>query len=278
MQEAAQLDDASGIPPAHSAQVVAVEKPNRRTAVVRLEAGVPLEYRAGQHVPVTSQLTPGTWRLLTPATPADPSGQLTFHVALAGEASSMLAMAQPGDWWTLGAPAGEPVTLDSSTTLISFGTGWAGARALLLDALPDLPAGLRVVVVAPTPGKHYDTEFRANLKALVPSLDIQHIVRDAHDPWLLGAEAPAEGFEPLVAEEPMEPVLARGTDRRFVLIGPADRVEVAQASLLKGGVSPKSIVTEGWQRGSEWTASAAELDGWGDDWEAWAAWKKSQWA
>ena len=278
MQEAAQLDDASGIPPAHSAQVVAVEKPNRRTAVVRLESGVPLEYRAGQHVPVTSQLTPGTWRLLTPAAPADPSGQLTFHVALAGEASSMLAMAQPGDWWTLGAPAGEPVALDSSTTLISFGTGWAGARAVLLDALPDLPAGLRVVVVAPTPGKHYDTEFRANLKALVPSLDIQHIVRDAHDPWLLGATAPAEGFEPLVAEEPMEPVLARGTDRRFVLIGPADRVEVAQAALLKGGVSPTSIVTEGWQRGSEWTASAAELDGWGDDWEAWAAWKKSQWA
>ena len=278
MQEAARLDDASGIPPAHSAQVVAVEKPNRRTAVVRLESGVPLEYRAGQHVPVTSQLTPGTWRLLTPAAPADPSGQLTFHVALAGEASSMLAMAQPGDWWTLGAPAGEPVTLDSSTTLISFGTGWAGARALLLDALPDLPVGLRVVVVAPTPGKHYDTEFRANLMALVPSLDIQHIVRDAHDPWLLGATAPAEGFEPLVAEEPMEPVLARGTDRRFVLIGPADRVEVAQSALLKGGVPPESVVTEGWQRGSEWTASAAELDGWGDDWEAWAKWKKSQWA
>lgn len=76
----------------------------------------------------------------------------------------------------------------------------------------------------------------------------------------------------------MEPVLARGTDRRFVLIGPADRVEVAQAALLKGGVPPESVVTEGWQRGSEWTASAAELDGWGDDWEAWAAWKKSQWA
>ncbi|MCG7276853.1 FAD-binding oxidoreductase [Corynebacterium singulare] len=278
MQEAAALADVSGVAPAHSAQVVAVEKPNRRTAVVRLESGVPVEYRAGQSVPVTSQLTPGTWRLLTPAAPADPSGQLIFHVALAGEASSMLAKAQPGDWWTLGAPTGDPVRLGPSTTLIAFGTGWAGARALLLDALPDLPSGLRVVVVAPTPGKHYDTEFRANLQALVPSLKIQHIVRDATDPWLLGATAPAAGFSPIVAAEPMDPVLAHGTNRRFVLIGAADRVEVAQAALLKGGVKPESIITEGWQRGSEWTASAAELDGWGGDWEAWAAWKKSQWA
>ncbi|TRX50602.1 2-polyprenylphenol hydroxylase [Corynebacterium guaraldiae] len=279
MRSAAQEADAAGTPPAHSAQVVAVDKPNRNTAVVRLESGMALDYRAGQHVPVTSQLTPGTWRPLTPAAPSDDSGQLTFHLALAGEASSMLAKAQPGDWWTLGMPAGEPPQLDSETTLISFGTGWAGARALLLDALGStLPSGLQVYAVAPSPGEHYDTEFQANLQALVPELTLRHIVRDSQDPWLLGARPPAAGFNPVVANEPMEPVLAAGTNRRFVLIGPADRVELARAALLDGGVAEEAITTDSWQRGHEWAASAAELDGWGDDWEAWAAWKKSQWA
>ncbi|MFK3622158.1 FAD-binding oxidoreductase [Corynebacterium hesseae] len=279
MRSAAQEADAAGTPPAHSAQVVAVDKPNRNTAVVRLESGMALDYRAGQHVPVTSQLTPGTWRPLTPAAPSDDSGQLTFHLALAGEASSMLAKAQPGDWWTLGMPAGEPPQLDSETTLISFGTGWAGARALLLDALGStLPSGLEVYAVAPSPGEHYETEFQANLQALVPELTLRHIVRDSQDPWLLGARPLAAGFNPVVANEPMEPVLAAGTDRRFVLIGPADRIELARAALLDGGVSEEAIITDSWQRGHEWAASAAELDGWGDDWEAWAAWKKSQWA
>lgn len=279
MRSAAQEADAAGTPPAHSAQVVAVDKPNRNTAVVRLESGMALDYRAGQHVPVTSQLTPGTWRPLTPAAPSDDSGQLTFHLALAGEASSMLAKAQPGDWWTLGLPAGEPPQLDSETTLISFGTGWAGARALLLDALGStLPSGLQVYAVAPSPGEHYETEFQANLQALVPELTLRHIVRDSQDPWLLGARPLAAGFNPVVANEPMEPVLAAGTDRRFVLIGPADRIELARAALLDGGVSEEAITTDSWQRGHEWAASAAELDGWGDDWGAWAAWKKSQWA
>ena len=279
MRTAAQEADVAGLPPAHSAQVVAVEKPNRNTAVVRLESGMALDYRAGQHVPVTSQLTPGTWRPLTPAAPAGDSGQLIFHLALAGEASSMLAKAQPGDWWTLGMPAGEPPQLDSGTTLISFGTGWAGARALLLDALENtLPSGLQVYAVAPSPGEHYDTEFQANLQALLPKLKLRHIVREGQDPWLLGAQPAAHGFKPVVAKEPMEPVLAEGTDRRFVLIGPADRVELARAALLAGGVAEEAITMDSWQRGHEWAASAAELDGWGDDWEAWAAWKKSQWA
>ncbi|PMC72140.1 FAD-binding oxidoreductase [Corynebacterium aurimucosum] len=279
MRSAAKEADSAGVPPAHSAQVVAVDKPNRRTAVVRLESGVALDYHAGQHVPVTSQLTPGTWRLLTPAAPPEDSGQLTFHLALAGEASSMLAKAQPGDWWTLGTPAGEPPRLTADTTLISFGTGWAGARALLLDALGStLPSGLQVYAVAPSPGEHYDTEFQANLQALAPGLKLRHIVRDSQDPWLLGAQPAAAGFDPVTAKEPMGPVLAEGTDRRFVLIGPADRVELARAALLSGGVAEEAITTDSWQRGHEWAASAAELDGWGGDWEAWAAWKKSQWA
>ncbi|MDK6556041.1 hypothetical protein QP238_15005, partial [Enterococcus faecalis] len=49
MHDAAREADAAGLPPAHSAQVVAVDKPNRNTAVVRLESGMALDYRAGQH-------------------------------------------------------------------------------------------------------------------------------------------------------------------------------------------------------------------------------------
>ncbi|MDO5032750.1 FAD-binding oxidoreductase [Corynebacterium sp.] len=279
MQDAAHAADVAGQAPAYSAQVVAVERPNRRTAVIRVESGAQIEYLPGQHFQVTSQLTPGTWRELTPANPSDPTGQMEFHLAITGEGSQLLSTAQPGDWWTLGTPAGTPPAITPGTTLISFGTGWAAARALLLDQLARGAAldDVHLVTVAPSPGKHYDTETQANLAALAPQLRVTQVVREAQDPWLLGAQPPAAGFAPIVAEDPMQPVLAAGTQRRFVLVGPADRVEVARASLLAGGVDAQTITKESWQRGHEWAASAAELDGW-ENWEAWAEWKKSQWA
>ncbi len=46
--------------------VVPVEHPNRKTAIIRVESGAPIDYHTGQHFPVTSQLLPGTWRMLTP--------------------------------------------------------------------------------------------------------------------------------------------------------------------------------------------------------------------
>ena len=65
-------------------------------------------------------------------------------------------------------------------------------------------------------------------------------------------------------------------DKRFILVGPADRVEVARESLLAAGIPAGNIHAQSWQRGHEWAASAADLDGW-EDWDAWAAWKKSEW-
>lgn len=291
MAEAAHANDVAGIAPAYSAQVVAVEHPNRKTAIIRVESGAPIDYQTGQHFPVTSQLLPGTWRMLTPAHPADATGQLTFHVALAGDASSMLAKAKPGDWWTLGAPAGEPLELrtkaasqagQAGTALISFGTGWAAARAALLDCLNsnDLPAGLSIYSVMPSPGEHYDTHFQANVQALAPRLSLHCIARSAQDPWLLGAQPQAEGFSVESTEDPMEAVLLHeGTAakrKRFILVGPADRVEVSREALLNHGVPAEHIEETSWQRGHEWAASAADLDGW-EDWDAWAAWKKSEW-
>lgn len=291
MAQAAHAADIAGIAPAHSAQVVAVEHPNRNTAVVRLESGAPIEYEAGQHFPVTSQLLPGTWRMLTPAHPADTTGQLLFHIALAGDASSMLAKAKPGDWWTLGNPAGNFPSLHDgkATALISFGTGWAGARAALLDCLAagEVPKNLSVYSVASSPGEHYDTHFQANLQALLPELSFHYISRSERDPWLLGAQPQAEGFASESAGESQDPITVvlrhekdhekdGAKDKRFILVGPADRVEVARESLLAAGIPAGNIHAQSWQRGHEWAASAADLDGW-EDWDAWAAWKKSEW-
>ncbi|MDY5841113.1 MAG: 2-polyprenylphenol hydroxylase [Corynebacterium camporealensis] len=282
MANAAREADLEGQAPAFSAQVQSVTRPNRQTSIITLKAGADFDYKPGQHMPVTSQLLPGTWRMLTPAHPYSADGELVFHLAQAGDASSMLAKAQPGDWWILGPATGQPPQVDSHTVIITFGTGWATARALLLEHLPTLAdAPPRTYAVAPSPGWHYDTIFQANLQALYPKLEFHHLVREVRDPWLLGAVEPDPSFTPELAPEPIDAVLEhekqhKDPNKRFLLLGPADRVELSRSALMNAGISEDAIDEVNWQRGHEWAASAAQLDGY-EDWYAWAEAKRAEW-
>lgn len=262
MADAAHASDLAGQPPAHAAQVVAVEHPNRQTTVVRLETGMPVDFHPGQHIPVTTPHLPGTWRYLTPASPADTTGQLVFHITTAGDASSMLAKARPGDMWTLGTPRGEFINFPGfNLVLISYGAGWAAVRPYLVSLVEAARAagssagfGCSVYAVAPSPGSHYDTAFQANLHQLAPWITLHHIVRAAEDPWLLGAQELDPSIEMTVAEEPIDAVLAteKVSVSNFVLVGPAERVEAGHAALVKAGVDPGYIEKHPWQRGAEW--------------------------
>lgn len=262
MAEATHAADLAGAAPAHTATVVAVERPNRHTAVVRLEAGLPFDYHPGQHIPVTTPHLPGTWRYLTPASPADTAGQLTFHITDVGEASSMLAKARPGDLWTLGTPRGEFVNFPGfNLVFISYGAGWAAVRPYLLSLVEaarraGTSAGFKATVyaVAPSPGEHYDTFFQANLMELAPWITIHHVVRREQDPWLLGAGERSADVSFIVSEEPIDAVVGREkvSVSNFVLVGPSDRVRVGRDRLIAAGVNPDYIEAHPWERGGQW--------------------------
>ena len=259
MAKAAREADAAGEAPAYSAQVVAVDHPTRDTAVIRVEAGLAVPYQPGQHFPVTTQYLPGQWRMLTPAQPADGTGQLIFHVSSAGEASRSLAHAQPGDWWTLGQPSGGISANDSGpgeSVIIAYSTGWATARCVALAALKENSRQVpRIFAVAGSPGAHYDTYFQQNLAAL--GIPVRRIVREEKDPWLLNARELAPGADYVVSGEPTDVVvneveLSTGTPPRFLLVGPAEEVAEGEERLVQRGVGKQQIDVLSWGRDGRW--------------------------
>ncbi|MGP5578195.1 2-polyprenylphenol hydroxylase [Corynebacterium flavescens] len=273
MAESAASADSKGIPAAHAARVVAVARPNRHTAVIRLESSEALHYKPGQSYSVNSAYLPGVWRLLTPGIPADPTGQLIFHLSVCGDASRSLAGSQPGDFWTLGNPQGDFLPHHPQRVVFfCFGTGWAAVRAFLLSLVE---AGNKVpctvFAVADSPGEHYDTEFQANLRALAPWINLRLLVREKDDPWLLGAQPAAEATHFELAADPVDVLLAQRphNSHTIVVVGPGAEVDGAKERLVAGGVSESDIETHGWSDGREWDPQFRE------EWEAWRAWTRT---
>lgn len=183
LQGAAHAADVAGDIPAHQAQVVAVGRPNRKVSTIRLETALPIEFTPGQHVPVTCDILPGTWRALSFAAPATSTGQLEFHVARVGDASTMLATARVGDNWILGTPSGPAFTPPAEATVVAFGTGWAPIRAWWLATRAANP----VIAVADSPGLHYDAVSQHNMQRL--GLNLQRYNLAGTDDAFLAASA-----------------------------------------------------------------------------------------
>lgn len=154
MQREAAAADTAGIPAATAAQVASVSErgSDGRVKVVRLEAGMELSYLPGQFVPVMDAARPGVWRNLVPALPANPFGQLEFHVT-----DEFAPVA--GSYVTLGAARGPVVRCEPEEALliVAAGTGAAAAKALAFGFLdsaerPDVHLRLQ----AGTRRDHYD--------------------------------------------------------------------------------------------------------------------------
>lgn len=271
MAAAAREADLAGEAPAYSGHVVAVDRPTRDTAVIRVEAGMPAAFEPGQYFPVTTQYLPGQWRMLTPAQPSDATGQLVFHIAAVGEASRSLAHTKPGDWWTLGRPTGS-IWQDlrelrgGTLVIVAYGTGWAAARCLTLAAHQAVDDGeeglakdlsLQIFAVADSPGAHYDTHFQQNLQALYPDLSLRRIIRQENDPWLLGAQPLADAATHTLSPDPTDVVvneveLSTGTPTYFALFGSAEEVAEARRGLEKKGIDKQWIFSHSWGRDREW--------------------------
>ena len=105
--------------------------------VIRVQENSPQPWWTGQYLDIRTPYGDAQWQYLHPATPANPDGLIEFHVRGDTEARrAILAQAQVGDQWVLGASYGF-LSVDTGderpVCMIAQDTGLAPLRALLLE-------------------------------------------------------------------------------------------------------------------------------------------------
>ena len=105
--------------------------------VIRVQESSPQPWWTGQYLDVRTPYGDTQWQYLHPATPANPDGLIEFHVRGDSETRrAILAEAQVGDQWVLGASYGF-LSVDAEderpVCMIAQDTGLAPLRALLLE-------------------------------------------------------------------------------------------------------------------------------------------------
>jgi len=108
-------------------------------AIVQVQTGQPVPYRAGQYLSVETPRRPRLWRYYSPANPPRGDGVLEFHVrAVHGGwvSQAIVAHTQRGDTWRIGPPMGR-LGVDRRSgrhqLMIAGGTGMAPVKAILED-------------------------------------------------------------------------------------------------------------------------------------------------
>lgn len=265
MAAAAQEADREGIAPVFSAEVQGVQRRSRRISVVRLEAGLPVDYRPGQHLPVTTSYLPGVWRMLSPALPSNDFGQLEFHIRTieGSHVSQLLATPKVGDYWNFGAPSGGlSINGEQDVLMIAHGTGLAPLRAILFDMLDWPPERRRprvhLFVAAEYPGELYDLMGLWNLAMVTSWLSVVPVVEHDTDPWWVGiaGDAPEvpRGLHLRVSGQVGEVVASYGAwaDRQVLVVGEATHVHRTVAALIAGETPAANIQTEAWELADQW--------------------------
>lgn len=170
-------------------------------AVVRLQLDRPMHYLPGQYVSVQVPGRLRMWRYLSPATPANGSGIVEFHVRRVSSgwvSPSIVRHTQIGETWVLGSPLGVLGAHDEGDRagrprlMIASGTGIAPMRAQLMS-MARRPDNTPVHVFYS--GRFsYDLYDLATLDALSrtePWLTVVPVVENAEDPhWHVGAASP----------------------------------------------------------------------------------------
>ncbi|WP_257160630.1 globin domain-containing protein [Corynebacterium cystitidis] len=244
MREAATNADEQGIAYANAAQVTSVEKPAHGVHVVQLEAGMPVEYVAGQQVPVKPTQCRGEWLNLSPAVPPNHFGQVEFHVPAE-------VPVEKGEYWTIGAARGD-VTLDPErdTLLVGIGTGLAAVKALVFDLLnkeatQDTRPQVHVIIAAQFPAELYEVSTFTALGASQEWLTVTPVVDHHDNPVAVSGDASGDADVTPVAF-PVEKVVSgvgMFWGRQIVVSGPDDVVARVYGALREAGALASDIQT-----------------------------------
>ena len=162
-------------------------------ALVQVQTGAPIPYRAGQYLSVETPRRPRLWRYLSPANAPRDDGVIEFHVRAVENgwvSRAIVAHTQPGDVWRLGPPMGG-MTVDRESgrdqLMVVGGTGLAPIKAILEDMSrqPDNPR-TEVFAGARTYEELYDFASLRQMSYTNPWLSVVPVVED--DDGLSGAE------------------------------------------------------------------------------------------
>ncbi|QKT08594.1 oxidoreductase [Gordonia sp. X0973] len=241
-------------PPATPARVVQKFQISREHAVVRLVAERPLNYLPGQYVEVCIPQWSRSWRMLSPAIPASPTGEVEFHLrAVPGGtvSRSIVLETAVGDVWSIAQNHGMlRVDPNTPTTMIAGGTGLAPLRAILtgLAANVDNPP-IHLYYGARHPGELYELATLQPMCAMSPWLSVTAVTEERDDPWWLGSIAsPTDlGFPHMLGT--LADAVVHDADRtpgywdsRDVLIaGSPAMIETTERKLLINGASYRRI-------------------------------------
>lgn len=234
MQEAAAADPS---PASLPATVIEHRRLSWDLALIRVQPGMPVAYRAGQYMSVEVPQRPRLWRYLSPAHAPRDDGTLEFHVrAVEGGwvSRALVSHTQPGDVWRLGPPLGRlSVDRDSGrdVLMIAGGTGLTPLRAMA-DDLARWGHNPRVHLYygGRTAEDLYDLETLRGMAAVNPWLRVVPVVEKGsipgveqgtvvesvlrHGPWL--------DHDVLVAGSP--PMIRATVSRLLVSGTPLDRI------------------------------------------------------
>lgn len=270
MREAVEKADLAGVPAASAAQVMSVTEASAgagsssaaETRIVRLETSTPLDYKAGQIIPVMQADRQGVWNDFAPALPPNELGQLEFHIRDELDV-------QEGDHVTLGTAYGPvPFPEDSTATsnygepnrvlIIADGTGLAAAKAMVFELMerehrPDV----ELMIGVEHEDEFYDLHTFASLTSSSDAHDwltITCVAEQVIDPEDPESPAVVEGLRRVwVAIERLASATGTWWGRRLILCGSTARCTLIADALKEAGAPAPLVIAQDAE--PEWFAS-----------------------
>lgn len=220
-------------------------------AVIRLQLDRPMGYAPGQYVSVQVPGRPRMWRYLSPATPADRSGMVEFHVRRVPKgwvSPSIVRHTRVGETWVLGSPLGSLGARDDGTRagrarlMIASGTGIAPIRAQLMSMVQRTDnTPVHVFYSGRFSYDLYDLATLDALSRISPWLTVVPVVENAETPrWHAGPAGP----QPAVQEGDVGRVVVdhgTWTDHDVQICGSPSMVRTTASRLRAAGVPAERI-------------------------------------
>ncbi|MFC9996413.1 globin domain-containing protein [Nocardia sp. NPDC127526] len=243
-----------GTPPVWTGTVTEHREVLRNLAVVRLKLDQPMQYAAGQYMSVQIPSRPRMWRYLSPAIPANASGELEFHIrgVTGGWVSpAMVGHTRVGEQWLIGSPLGGlgvPRNTRRKMLMIGCGTGIAPLRAQLM-AMTARRSNPKVdlFVGGHYPCDLYDLEILSQLARANKWLSVNPVTESNENPWwhFADSDEPKElpGLQPRRVGQIGKIVAGFGpwADRDVQIVGSPSMVQTTKFRLMAAGTPTQNI-------------------------------------
>ncbi len=221
-------------------------------AIVRLQADGPIPFKAGQYVPVMVPQRPKMWRYFSPAIPANPYGEIEFHVRrISGGwvSPAIVNDTKVGDRWKIGGPLGGlHVDRESGrdVLMIGSGTGIAPLRAQLIEmSQRGINPRVHFFTGGRYPGDLYDVDNMWQLSQSNPWLTVVPVCEEHTNPWWYpqdSGEAPMGMPRRLVGNlGAVVTSFGAWSDRQIQIAGSPSMIANTRYALLRAG-APSEII------------------------------------